>query len=252
MKNILVLIVLAVCTATTFAQLNQVDSKGRKQGEWAKTYPDSRVYQYRGQFKDDKPVGTFTYFYPSQKVKAIIKHQENSNRSVAYFYHENKEVMSYGIFRDMKKDSVWLNFAPSGRISNKETYKMDSLDGLKTVYFLPESLEDKRIIVAGEYLYKNGTLDGPFKEYFDVGTLKREGAYLNGRKQGVWITYEPTGKKLMLERYKNGVKHGWFEAYENSEAPANKVYYYYGQELHGDRLKKIMDQFKASGKNPNE
>ena len=34
---------------------NQIDSKGRKQGPWSKTYPKSKVYEYKGQFKDNKP-----------------------------------------------------------------------------------------------------------------------------------------------------------------------------------------------------
>ena len=43
-------------------EINKVDSKGRKQGVWQKTYPNSRAIEYKGQFKDDKPVGTFYYF----------------------------------------------------------------------------------------------------------------------------------------------------------------------------------------------
>ena len=47
------------------AQINKVDEKGKKQGVWEKTYPRSKVLHYKGQFKDDKPVGTFQYFYSS-------------------------------------------------------------------------------------------------------------------------------------------------------------------------------------------
>jgi hypothetical protein len=51
----------------SMAQLNQTDAKGRKQGEWAKTYPKSRVYQYKGQFKDDKPIGTLPIITNQEK-----------------------------------------------------------------------------------------------------------------------------------------------------------------------------------------
>ena len=64
----------------SIGQLNQVDAKGKKQGEWGKLYEGSRVFEYKGQFVNDKPVGKFTYYYPSSKVKAIIKHDENSTR----------------------------------------------------------------------------------------------------------------------------------------------------------------------------
>ena len=69
MKIKLTLLVVLLA-GTGFAQINQVDSQGRKQGKWEKTHPESAVYQYRGEFKDDKPVGKFTYYYESSKVKA--------------------------------------------------------------------------------------------------------------------------------------------------------------------------------------
>lgn len=250
MKYWIVLFFLGLHTFN-WAQLNQTDSKGRKQGEWAKTYPNSRVYQYKGQFKDDKPIGTFTYFYPNTKVKAVIKHDANSNRSVAYMYHDNGEIMSYGIYRDMKKDSVWLNFGPSGRLSNTETYRADSLHGPKTVYFVPEDPNDKTQRVASVYNYVNGKVDGSFIEYYDNGVTKKTGKFVNNRREGEWITYEPTGKRMMLERFKNGVKHGWFIAYDAAGNEANRVYYYHGKLVEGEALKELLQQMKERGINPN-
>lgn len=239
-------------TLGSFSQMNQVDAKGKKQGEWGKTYPRSIVYQYRGQFKDDKPVGTFTYFYPNKKVKAVVQHDANGIRSVANLYHDNGEIMSIGIYINGKKDSVWMNFGPSGRLSNTETYKADSLHGKKTIYYVPEEVTDKRRIVLGEYNYVNGKMDGAFKEYFDNKTIKQTGAYVNGRRQGEWITYHPGGQKMALDRYKNGVKHGWFIAYDGSGKEINRMYFYNGEEYKGERLKLLMSNLKAKGVNPND
>ena len=72
------------------AQPNQTDSKGRKQGVWQKTYPKSEVLQYKGQFRDDKPVGTFEYFYPGGQLKATIEHHPNGRLARANYYFENK------------------------------------------------------------------------------------------------------------------------------------------------------------------
>lgn len=233
------------------AQHNQIDAKGRKQGEWYKTYPNSLVYQYKGQFKDDKPIGTFTYFYPNKNVKAVIKHDDKSSRSLAYFYHENGQIMSYGIFHNMKKDSVWLNFGPSGRISNTETYKMDILDGKKTVYFVPEDPNDKSQRVMSVMYYKDGKAHGEYKEFFDVGIPKVTGTYDNNKKVGEWITYHPNGKVMNFERYKNGVRHGWCNVNDMNGKEISKSYYYYGRKLEGDQLKEKMRQMKELGINPN-
>lgn len=241
----------SIVTLLSFGQENQVDSKGRKQGVWVKTYPKSKIIQYRGQFKDDKPVGTFTYYYQSGKVKAVVKHDENSTRSSAYFYHENGILMSHGIYRDMKKDSIWLNFTPTGRLSNSESFKNDMLHGKKIVYYVPENLEDKSRLPSAVYLYENDKLNGEAIEYFQTGTVKSKGVYKDNKKVGVWDYFHPNGKKMMLERYKDGVHHGWHFSYDESGQETSRKYFYYGRLLEGKALEEKMKQMKEKGINPN-
>ncbi len=104
MKSTILIITLLSCSLSAFSQ-NKIDEKVRKQGPWQKILPKSKVLQYKGQFKDDKPVGTFTYYYPSNSIQAVIKHDPNSTRSVAIFYFENGVVLSKGIYQNMKKDN---------------------------------------------------------------------------------------------------------------------------------------------------
>lgn len=230
---------------------NVTDAKGKKQGVWSKTYPKSVVYQYKGQFKDDKPYGTFSYFYPSGNVKAIIKYDDNSTRSVAYFYHENKNLMSSGIFRNQKKDSIWLNFTPAGRLSSSETYKNDLLNGEKLVYYVPESLENKSRLILSKYNYLNGKLNGESIEYFENGNVKSKGTYALDKKVGVWDFFNPNGTAMMKERYKDGVHHGWHFAYDENGKETSKKYFYYGTILEGKKLEEKMRQMKELGINPN-
>ena len=239
---------------TGFSQgsVNQVDAKGRKQGKWQKTYEGSRVFQYKGQFKDDVPVGKFTYFYESSKVKAVIIHDDNSDRSTAYYFHENGSLMSNGIFRGKEKDSIWVNFGPSERLSNKEEYKNGVLHGKKIVYYVPEDLNNKSQIPAAVYIYKNGVLEGEFKEYFEDLSVKTTGQYAANKKVGVWVRYHPNGKKMTLTRYKNGRRHGWCKAYDVLGKETGSMYYYYGRLLEGDELKEKMAKLKELGVNPNE
>jgi len=240
-----------ITSLVVFSQPNLLDVKGKKQGEWGKTYPKSKNYQYRGQFKDDKPVGTFTYFYPNRKVKAVVKHDATGNRAVGNFYHENGQIMSIGIFRNEKKDSIWMNFGPSGRLSTTETYRMDSLHGKKTIYYIPPDLMDKRQIVASVYNYENGKVEGSFTEYFDDTNVKKTGQFVNHRRHGEWITYDIGKQRLMLERFKNGQKHGWFIGYVDGKE-VNRMYFHYGNEVKGEALKELMSQMKAKGIHPNE
>lgn len=233
------------------SQVNQVDSKGRKQGVWEKVYPGTVVYQYRGQFKDDKPVGKFSYFYESSKVKAVINH-EPSGRSEAFFYHESGVLMSHGIYRNLKKDSVWTNYVPSGRLSTKETYKNDSLHGQRVVYFVPEDPEDKSQRVSAVMYFDNGQLHGDYTEYFIDGTIMRKGKYEYGKMEGPWEEFHPNGKRSILYRYKNGVKHGFAIAYDTDMKRIGEQYYYHGRRLEGAELEDKLKRMKEAGIDPNQ
>lgn len=245
------LLFLCVISLTSWSQ-NLKDSKGMKQGAWSKTYPNSRVYQYKGQFKNDKPIGTFSYYYPSSKVKAIIKHSETTNRAEAFYYHETGILLSYGIYRDMKKDSIWLNFGPSGRLSNSETYKNDKLNGKKTIYYVPEIISDKSQIVSAVCYYTDDKLNGEWLEYFNDGMLKVKGAYSMDIKIGVWIRYHTSGKKMTEEKYKNGNRHGWCYAFDSGGKQVGKEYYFEGKSLKGKALDAKLAELKQKGIDPNE
>ena len=253
MNKALLTITFIVGALIAFGQeINKTDSKGRKQGPWEKVYPGTRVFMYKGQFKDDRPVGKFTYFYQSSKVKAIINHDQGSNRSVAYFYHEEGTLMSCGIYRDLKKDSIWVNFTPSQRLSTKETYKNDSLHGMKVIFYIPEDPNDKSQRVSATYMYNNGQLDGEFKEYFLSGTVKSKGQYTDNKPSGIWEDFHPNGKRSILTRYKNGVKHGWCIAYDTNMKRIGSQYYYYGRRLEGRELDEKLKQFEKLGIDPND
>ena len=51
-------------------------------------------------------------------------------------------MMSHGIFRDQLKDSIWINFNLSQRLSNTETYLKGKLNG-KKIDYMPSSSEDQ-------------------------------------------------------------------------------------------------------------
>lgn len=250
-RNVLNVLMISFLPFAFFAQVNQVDSKGRKQGEWVKYYESSNVPKYKGEFKNDKPIGKFVYYYPSSKIKSIVIHDEDSPRSEAYFYHENKELLAFGIYMNLKKDSVWTHYGPSGRISFKETYKNDVLHGKRITYYVPELLQDRRVEVMREANYENGRLNGPVVEYFPGGTKKLEGTYKDGRFDGIAKRYHPNGKLMILERWKNRRKHGWWVSYDASGKETGRTYYYQGEKIEGEKLKNMMEKFEAEGINPN-
>lgn len=255
-NTIIATVLIIVFPVLSFAQTNQIDAKGRKQGEWIKYFDEpeyAHVVRYKGQFKDDKPVGKFIYYYPTKKIKAIIIHGEKNNRSEAFYYYENEELASHGIYRNQKKDSIWTNFLPFGYYSSEETYKNDVLNGEKITYYGPEVTDGQKIkVVLREDNYSNGNLDGEFIEYFSDGVVKTKGAYKNGAKDGIIMKYNPNGRPMMEERWKENTKHGWWRAFDESGKEIGRKYYKNGVSLEGDVLDKYLKELKEKGISPNK
>jgi antitoxin component YwqK of YwqJK toxin-antitoxin module len=231
---------------------NLTDAKGLKQGDWSKVYPGTSVFQYKGQFKDNVPYGSFSYFYETGKTKAIVIHGDKALRSEAFFYYPSGKLMTYGIYRNQKKDSVWSNFNENEALVYTETFQNDLLNGKKTTYYLPDATLGKTEVVAIESNYLNGILSGQYTEYFMNGTIKETGVYKDGARDGVWIKNNPNGSKMMEERFKKGITHGWQYAFDDSGVEIGKNYYFNGEKLEGKVLDAKLEYFKKNGIDPNQ
>ena len=241
-----------VSTSFCFAQQNEIDDQGRKQGKWVKYHPNSNVPIYEGQFIDDQPTGEFTYYYPSGKIKTIITHNHVSGRSEAYMYYENKNLFAHGIYKNKLKDSVWTHFANNGGISYRETYKNDTLNGEKLIYYIPEHKnQNSNAQVMSIQIFKKGRLHGETTEYFPDGTKKLEGTYVEGKFHGKVNRYHPDGKLHVIERWNNRTKHGWWITYDANGKEVARTYYYRGEPVEGKELDKLMKRLKEEDKSPN-
>jgi antitoxin component YwqK of YwqJK toxin-antitoxin module len=134
MRLIFFLVLMGLLASPVHAQ-NKKDSKGRKQGVWEKYYSDGKTMLYTGQFKDDQPVGEFKYYFESGKIKSIVQH-ETRERSYAWFYFENEQLLSEGQYMNQKKDSVWRNFNEQGFLVSIETFKNNRLNSRYRVFFI--------------------------------------------------------------------------------------------------------------------
>lgn len=233
------------------AQVNQTDANGKKQGEWVKFYENSEIIRYKGQFKDDKPVGKFVYYYPSKTVRTIIVHDEGSNRSEAFYYHENEKLIAHGIYRNQEKDSVWTHFLPTGHYSYEETYVNGVLNGERITYYGPEVTDTKTKLVLRKANYKDGRLQGEFIEYFPDGVVKTKGRYSSGVYDGEIVKNHPNGKPMIIERWKRRKKHGWWTTYDEAGKELGRKYYRNGEHLEDEALTKHLQNLKEKGISPN-
>ncbi len=247
----LIIFVLTI-NSMLFAQINQTDSKGRKQGIWQKTYPKSDVLQYKGQFRDDKPLGTFEYYYPSGQFKAIIEHHPDGRHARATYYFENKMLMTEGFYLDQKKDSTWVNYNEDGLVLGVESFKMDKLNGKKVIYYLEGQVETEKLNPLSVANYKNDTLHGEYREFFSTGKLKQMGKYENGKIVGEWKEYYPNGSILKVSKFKDDRLHGWATSYSKDGEEIGKILYQNGEKLTGKELESFLKFCEKNGIDPNQ
>jgi hypothetical protein len=101
--------------------------------------------------------------------------------------------------------------------------RVDSVKGKMYVLYAAESdttwgaelysLDDK-IISKGVYKDKELAIpNGKFYYYGQTHRLETTGNYINGARNGSWISYNTNGKKNSLSTYKDDMQNGLFEQY---------------------------------------
>ncbi|MDG1476103.1 MAG: hypothetical protein P8Q14_03070 [Vicingaceae bacterium] len=195
MKNIF-LIVLMLSGLVVFSQEeNKTDAKNQKQGEWKK-YHKNGMLRYVGNFKNDKPVGEFKYYYDSGNIQSKVDHKGNGASYFIAFY-KTGEVKALGKYINQKRDSTW-NFY--------------DLDGLKK---------------SSEF-YINGLKNRVSYAYYPNGQIAEEKAFFNDFENGKWITYFENGKKKMEATYENGGLEGKAMYYKSNGKRSIRGFYYKG------------------------
>jgi len=195
------------------------DANGKKQGYWKKKDEKTNKLIYEGQFKDDKPVGKFKYYYPNDSVRAVMLFKSDGKSSFVRLYHMNGKRMAEGKYIGKEaKDSTWNYYDESGALISKENYLTGKKNGMSYVYLPDGKLSEERN-------YKLDVQDGPFKQYFDGKNLKGQGTYVNGQLDGRVVYYFPNGTEVAAGFYKNGVKNGpWIYREENGKIKEKELF----------------------------
>jgi hypothetical protein len=236
---------LTLFSLSVAAQVNQTDAKGKKQGPWRKSYPNSSVLVYEGTFKDDRPVGTFTYYFESGAKKAIIEHGLKGGKSAVLLFFENGQLLSDGFYHLEKKDSLWYNYAPSGELISAENYKNDLLHGKAVYYYKEGQVLEHKLQVERKVNYQAGKLHGVYQAYFYNGKLKQEGTFEKGLKQGIWTEYNSAGQKVATMKYDKDLLHGWLYTFNKDGSLLSKVLYLDGVALSEKDTKAYLERCKA-------
>lgn len=215
---------------------NVKDANGLKQGRWAKTWVESSQLRYNGQFKDDVPVGRFTYYSTLGKVESIVDHYPGGKASHARHYHPNGKLMAEGRYAGQEKDSVWTYFDTGGSKRAIERWSIGKKDGEQFTYYADG-------IVAEKGTWMKGVQQGPFEQSFENGQLKHRATYQQGEPEGLVTYFYPSGKKEIEGGMVNGDRDGTWYYFNEDGSMQIQVLYKQGEYLKDRKENGVFKEF---------
>jgi antitoxin component YwqK of YwqJK toxin-antitoxin module len=212
-------ILLSACLALSLTFNAQVtDASGKKQGYWKKKDEKTNKLLYEGEFRDNKPVGKFKYYYANDSLQAIMHFREEGKIAYARLFHPNGKRMGEGKYINEIKDSVWTFYDEAGVKISKDRYVMGKKDGSCIVYFPDGTISEEKI-------YKMDVQHGPFKQYFDGKKVRGQGNYVDGNLDGRVAYYFPNGVEVAAGYYEKGSKVGpWIYKNQKGKITDKELY----------------------------
>jgi len=186
--------------------INRTDKFGLKQGSW-KYFWDNGNLQLEGTYQNDKKKGYFKYYDEEGNFKYVEK------------YDNDNIVLDAPETRQMDVKTV---YHPNGKPSITATYYKGVPDGIRREFDESGKVIKGYVFTKGILKYEGitdeeGKRQGLWKEYYPTGELKSQGHYSNSNQEGEWKFYFENQKVEVEGRYKNGKKEGaWYWYYPNS------------------------------------
>ncbi|MGK0364976.1 MAG: antitoxin component YwqK of YwqJK toxin-antitoxin module [Saprospiraceae bacterium] len=120
--------------------------------------------------------------------------------------------------KDFSKEGIYKAFDEEGRLTEEASYKNDTLNGLRKIFFENGNVE-------AEEIYADGIFDGIYRAYYQDGKLELEGNYVNNEMVGVCKRFYPTGQLMEEVMFSASDENGPFvEYYENGKLKAEGNY----------------------------
>ena len=224
MKRGLFLVFLCVVTFVSAQSINQFDAKGKRHGIWKKTFEDTKVLRYKGEFFHGKEIGLFK-FYKNIDGKASLtatkQFNDTNNKAYVTFYSSVGKVISEGEMNGRLYIGAWKYYQKtSNQLLTLEQYNNEGvLDGDRFVYYENGQVAEKKH-------YVNGKLEGPSFWYSDKSIVLKEFHYVNDQLHGLSKIYNPKGELIIEGAYKQGKKHGVWKYYEEGKLIKEKDFTY--------------------------
>lgn len=128
---------------------------------------------------------------------------------------------------DFAREGLYEQFFPDGSRIEVASYRNDTLDGQRTLYYENGQLQYTEN-------YDMGQFHGPYRAYYPSGQLKLEQQYFNNRLEGESRAWYENGQLKEVVQFEQNQENGPFrEYYPNGQLKAEGTYLE-GDNEHGE------------------
>lgn len=199
--------------------INRMDKNNKRTGLWIEYYEDlfpEKVKRLEGRYKEGLKNGYFREYDKKGKQISTTKYvngeivenaEELMNVDLTREYYPDASVHWERTYLGSQPHGIWKEYDTAGVVIYSEVYQK----GVK----IGEGIIDVK-----------GIKQGHWKEYYENGSLRGEGDYLDGGRIGPWKFYHLNGKIEQVGKYRNGGKpHGdWIWYYDDGSVRREEVY----------------------------
>ena len=201
-------------------QINRIDGRGLKQGEWKEFYPNGNVKSEKT-YKDDLLHGYYKEYDNRGRPSLTMLYENGSivrsnvqdvpNIEISNRYDQDGRLVYSGPFRDKVPVGVHREFDSGGRIVNSYIY------------------DDNGLLLSEGIVDEAGNRNGSWKDLYPEGKVQAEGQYSNNRKSGAWKYYNKDGKVEQTGSYNAGRPDGMWRWYYETGQLLREEEYFQGQ-----------------------
>ena len=170
----------------------------QQDGVWTWWYQDGRV-RLSACYNKGRLHGQYLRYYPDGQLETIVRFQQGmADGLFARWFPDGQPKFTGGYRKDLMEDQ-WAQWSNTGFLEwahmstgNKHDVFVKTWypDGkLKTVKYLDQCVDH-----------------GAYEEYHPNGQIKIRGQYQQGKKTGVWTSYDEQGQPLLLQWRDNNVE----------------------------------------------
>lgn len=190
---------------------------GQREGAFTLWWSNGNIYM-RGTYVNNDYEGRVECFYKSGNIQYVYHYSKGVLHGIATNYFSNGEKENEVNVVNGKSDGVFRAWYPAGNTRKELHFKMGVLHGRSLLWHLNGQM-------AEESYYKNGVLDSILIAWDAIlGTIIKKEHYLNGQKNGVFITYDQFGDTATAMSYKKDKLHGRYVVYQDKKIEAEGNY----------------------------